>query len=121
MVEQDLHADGDEDEAADDLHPPAEDGAEALAEVEPRGGEGARDETDHDARVDDPPVAKHAEADPHRQRVDAGRQRQDDEGDSPRGVLPAVPFLPSSPTPLLPHLSPAIAAQGEGEPVIVTL
>src|SRR5659263_702663 len=81
MVEQDLHADGDENESADDLHPLAEDGAQPLAEVEPRGGEGARDDPDHDPRVDDPlVVAEHAEADPHRERVDAGRHRQHDQG-----------------------------------------
>jgi len=92
-----------------------------LAEVKPRGGEGARDEPDHDTGVDDPPVAEHTEADPHRKRVDAGRHRQDDEGDSPRGVLPAVPLLPASPTPFVYHLPADIAEQDEGEPVIVSL
>jgi len=59
-----------------------------------------------------------AEADPHRQRVDAGRHGEDDE-DIPAWILP--PFPP--PVSRLPSYTSSadVAEQDEGEPVIVPL
>jgi len=75
MLDEDSQADEDEDDAADDLHPASEQGAEASAEVQTNDREGGCDKTDHQSRLPDGD-AEQRERQAHCEGVDAGCDRE---------------------------------------------
>jgi len=92
--------------------------AQALAEVETRGGE-CRDDPDHDPRVEDPSLWRTPRLIPTPARR-CWSPRTGQRGTSPRGILPPFPS-PPSPRPLRTPSSRRCSRADEGEPVIVPL
>ena len=89
VLDEDLDADRDQRQAADNLHSPADRAADALAQQDGQKRQRARDQADHDAGEPDA-AAEHRQRQADRERVDARRDRQQHQRRAPAGVAPQV-------------------------------
>ncbi len=116
MLDDDLEADGNEDEAANDLDFALEEMAEAFAEGDAAIGQNKGDQAD-DRYGQGNRGFQQGKRDPYRQRVDAGRERQDQQDEEVGGI--AVLLGRFDLEGLIDHLAPDKAQQRKRHPVIV--
>ena len=117
MFVDDSQPDGNEKDAAEHLHPLAQQYSRPFAEKDPRHGEKGADNADDYTGIEDG-LSLHADDETHRQRVDAGGHGQGDQGEAARGVpAEAVLFVGGEGIPY--HLAADQGKEGQSHPVIV--
>lgn len=118
MLQQDFYPHQDEDDTPQNLHFRTQPVADPVADIHSREAQGKGDRPDDQGGRNDLYIEE-GEADSHRQRVDAGGDRQSEQHQQVQGIALLLRFL--QPHGFIDHLDPDARQQGESDPMVKAL